>query len=779
MDNARHAEFVDPPDYTIEEPEDDTNVPQSPLPTPQDETGWRDTSSEHSAHQRDRFSAVVKGLGFLIRTAKVVTNVSFETAKLGTKVGLGIAKGVVDGVGSATGLATVGVTPLISGTLSLAEWIATTGIDAGKFWTGVGLRTGSEALETLDMVFGSSDTALAFAEFVALVKRETLESNAQDLELIEQSAGFDNPPEALRRARIDAAVYRPGWMEITRGLTGWVCLQYVTRTERDRIFWAQLGAPNASIRLVNLRNDGYSVELPDEIVEFVHEDEEQGRPVIRGVIGHASSDVEAESENDQQISQTDRDQHLLSELKRYVKFGSGAYGRFVISLFYGSEPSAPDSNPQASTSTSSSSSSSIPTVSPRRSEESYPRVSSIAPTVHPDKDAFARHAQVPHSSFYHSTHDNNNPNDPFNLIPETSKYRPTFYLLVDHSTREVIISFRGTLSLHDLMVDLASDYENYDDPRLPSTFVATDDGYLPAYTRDEETNGSGSATNTPELFKVHSGMMRVARSLAQPNSPTRLYEAVISAMETNPGYSLLLTGHSLGAGIASLLTLLWTDPRTSHTRDSTMTTTDDIALLPPGRKIRCIGFGSPCTMSEPLSRICRPFITSVVIGDDIIGRLSVGSVRDLRNVCSVFKNGAQLGIALPKDADGGSGTSGLVRELMSEVTQNQNAAAANAEFTRPEYPPMNRDWVKIWDEVRREAVWSELLYPAGRVLWIVPKRNVVAGRDGGVGGDPIGGGEWEIVEAQELRECFGHLVFSSDMLALHMPNSYERVIGSL
>jgi hypothetical protein len=52
---------------------------------------------------------------------------------------------------------------------------------------------------------------------------------------------------------------------------------------------------------------------------------------------------------------------------------------------------------------------------------------------------------------------------------------------------------------------------------------------------------------------VHSGMLKCADKISK--SPVK--SAVIEALKRHPGFSLVLCGHSLGGGVAALLTLLW------------------------------------------------------------------------------------------------------------------------------------------------------------------------------------------------------------------------------
>jgi sn1-specific diacylglycerol lipase len=80
---------------------------------------------------------------------------------------------------------------------------------------------------------------------------------------------------------------------------------------------------------------------------------------------------------------------------------------------------------------------------------------------------------------------------------------------------------------------------------------------------------------------------------------------------THSGYRLRVTGHSLGAGTAVILTLL---------------------LRSEYRNVRCVSFSPPgCTASENLADECSEWTTSYILDTDIIPRVSVESFEALRD----------------------------------------------------------------------------------------------------------------------------------------------------
>jgi sn1-specific diacylglycerol lipase len=97
---------------------------------------------------------------------------------------------------------------------------------------------------------------------------------------------------------------------------------------------------------------------------------------------------------------------------------------------------------------------------------------------------------------------------------------------------------------------------------------------------------------------------------------------------------LVICGHSLGAGVAALLGLTWADPRTCMTVHS--------SGLPAGRRTSVFCFAPPCLTDGALSALANNLIVSLVYSNDVVSRLSLGSVRDIKNaalwLCEAEKN---------------------------------------------------------------------------------------------------------------------------------------------
>lgn len=164
-----------------------------------------------------------------------------------------------------------------------------------------------------------------------------------------------------------------------------------------------------------------------------------------------------------------------------------------------------------------------------------------------------------------------------------------FAVFVDVARRLVVVSIRGTLSLEDCITDLTAHFGVF-------SFEGAD-------------------------RCAHKGMLDSARFVLGKLQSLRLIERAAEhlSMQVN-GYqsvatdtdrfSLVTTGHSLGAGTAVLLAFLLRD------------------AYP---QVQCFSFGTPAScVDEAAALASRSFVTSMVLGSDIVGRLSLRSLALLR-----------------------------------------------------------------------------------------------------------------------------------------------------
>ncbi|KAF8571381.1 hypothetical protein P879_05690, partial [Paragonimus westermani] len=168
---------------------------------------------------------------------------------------------------------------------------------------------------------------------------------------------------------------------------------------------------------------------------------------------------------------------------------------------------------------------------------------------------------------------------------ENTVYQSPYFVAVDDYTRSIVIAVRGTLSLQDTIVDLLYDGVHLEEIE---TLVQTQTGRRPT-------------------FIGHRGMVASARKLYQRLVADRLIEV---ALERRPGYRLVVCGHSLGAGIASFLSIL---------------------LHPLYPELKGYALSSPLgTMNAELAQYARPFLVSIVYGFDAFARMNIATVMDFK-----------------------------------------------------------------------------------------------------------------------------------------------------
>eukprot|EP00906_Rhabdomonas_costata_P002005 RCo003151 len=162
---------------------------------------------------------------------------------------------------------------------------------------------------------------------------------------------------------------------------------------------------------------------------------------------------------------------------------------------------------------------------------------------------------------------------------ENDVYRPAYILAIDHKWRSVVVAFRGTSSVHDALTD-------------------------------------ASFKMITAEFR-HLGSLRVSEGFwkASKNSKEKLDSRgrLAAALRANPGYALVLTGHSLGGAVAMLVGLLY------HVE------------LGGAHPVRCYAFSPPPAFSEadytsPALATLRTLTVSCVRGDDLVPRFCFRSL---------------------------------------------------------------------------------------------------------------------------------------------------------
>jgi len=267
---------------------------------------------------------------------------------------------------------------------------------------------------------------------------------------------------------------------------------------------------------------------------------------------------------------------------------------------------------------------------------------------------------------------------------KSTAFDPGHYMTYDHSRGSIVISLRGTFHIKDCLTDL----------------VASNEPFMEGF--------------------AHCGILRTAS-----NKFEVFYPYLLDALKTNPDYDVQVVGHSLGAGTATLLTLM-------------------IKEKLPDLKIHCHAFAPPCVVSLDIATRCKYFVTSYVVGDDLIPRLSYGSVEDLkRKMVKILDQESSFINRMGKVIITGGGVFG--DSAMKKIEKI----------------------LQIEDSVKMESLGDTQGSPSNK-LWIAGKvYHIYKNEDA----------TYEIEES--APSLFSELKISSRMFLDHMPDHYENVLADL
>eukprot|EP00929_Paragymnodinium_shiwhaense_P010007 TRINITY_DN11448_c0_g1_i2.p1 TRINITY_DN11448_c0_g1~~TRINITY_DN11448_c0_g1_i2.p1 ORF type:complete len:368 (+),score=34.04 TRINITY_DN11448_c0_g1_i2:409-1512(+) len=161
-------------------------------------------------------------------------------------------------------------------------------------------------------------------------------------------------------------------------------------------------------------------------------------------------------------------------------------------------------------------------------------------------------------------------------------HHPGYFLAIDHQSKSLVLALRGSLFPQDGVTDLTC---------MPREF-----------------------SFQGQKGHAHSGMLTAAERLSEELAPT-----VVSLLESQQylGFRLIVTGHSLGAGVAGLLSCLWLDEESPLGRHREV--------------FRCVAYGMPAVLSPELAAMMNSQVTSVVCGRDVVPCLSLRSCTRLRD----------------------------------------------------------------------------------------------------------------------------------------------------
>ncbi|KAI9357298.1 hypothetical protein DFJ73DRAFT_758306 [Zopfochytrium polystomum] len=171
--------------------------------------------------------------------------------------------------------------------------------------------------------------------------------------------------------------------------------------------------------------------------------------------------------------------------------------------------------------------------------------------------------------------------------PHNDLYKSPYLIVHDSETDSLVIAIRGTYSAADVLVDLKFNLVEIDIPELAG----------------QRENGT--------VHFAHEGMLTSAMNIVNELKELDVLGPLLKDPQSQYyECGLVVTGHSLGAGVAALLACMLRPD---------FPTTCCYAFEPPG-----------CLVSAEVAEYLESFCTSVVMGDDLVPRLSRNTMEMLK-----------------------------------------------------------------------------------------------------------------------------------------------------
>ncbi|KAL3929876.1 MAG: hypothetical protein SGBAC_012016 [Bacillariaceae sp.] len=249
------------------------------------------------------------------------------------------------------------------------------------------------------------------------------------------------------------------------------------------------------------------------------------------------------------------------------------------------------------------------------------------------------------------------------------------FVALDNENKKVVLSIRGTFSPQEIVVDVCA----------------------------FSTDFCGG--------EAHSEMASMSERVWENAGPI-----IIKLLDENPGYEFIVTGHSLGAGTACLLTIL-----VQHNK---------LVSAPT----RCFAYASP-PVFKPLDAVPdMNAITNFVHNNDVVPFLSIYSVRNLLSQVRSIHSFAHSKLSYQSRFRMFMGWKKLTPEIMKH----------------------HGEWKPY--ELTLEGA-PELQAPAAKTIWLHEKRE--------------GFYDWECYFPEELLEHYSNVRVHPEMLTDHFAPSYE------
>lgn len=236
---------------------------------------------------------------------------------------------------------------------------------------------------------------------------------------------------------------------------------------------------------------------------------------------------------------------------------------------------------------------------------------------------------------------------------------PSFALLGSKETKTALVLIRGSKSVQDLLTDIQ------------------------AHPEEIGASGSGSEPreDTPGGFVdafAHNGMLKAAMWIK---------DRIVKSLRIlhNEGYHIVFAGHSLGAGCASLLSVM---------------------LQKEFEDLECFAYAVPACVNYSVAESCVDFVHSIVLRDDFVPRAKASNILKLVSRLRDFK--------------------GCWRETASEDFE------AVKERVKTLWAPRKREWAKEAADMKKGKLASRGAFGSqdpGKILPLKDGKEVKDGQE--------------------------------------------------
>ncbi|XP_028395223.1 sn1-specific diacylglycerol lipase beta-like [Dendronephthya gigantea] len=284
-------------------------------------------------------------------------------------------------------------------------------------------------------------------------------------------------------------------------------------------------------------------------------------------------------------------------------------------------------------------------------------------------------------------------------------YQTAFCVCIDHQLKKVVISVRGTLSLKDVLTDLTAETDSLE--------LDCDDGC------EEKCSG-------------HRGMTKSAKFIRDKLERENILESLFLRY---PEYHLVIVGHSLGAGTSAILAIL---------------------MKKKYETVKCFAYSPPQALNLKAAKYCEDFVTSVVVGNDVISRLSIHSVDILKKeIIDALKH-----CQMPKYQILLGGCWGILSDYICSCTDNAGETSHLLAHDNNVVYNLNVNTQQTSTSESETAEHFEKLYCPGNILHLIERKSM-----------------FDLIHGD--RDSFDKIAIVPNMISNHVPDNVKKAYDVL